>query len=304
MEVKRYTGFKLKMCVAIMIAVVLLFTHVVYGSLVIGGLVAAATVAGLYWAAQYIDAVDEFLSWIESLLADLLLIVGDCVLGMGNSAVGEEVSLDRVIFGDIQKLSVNFWKNKGSTSTVAGTMSQVVTYWYGVFRNIAVVVYLIVLVYVAIKILLSATGEAKAKYSTLIKEWIIGVGILFLFPYVMKYTVEINEALVQTVREVPKQIASASGGKNDLVGAEMKEIAMAAGTDDFSTLLGTDGLMGVTRAMIVENGRVILVLIYYIMIAQMIIILCMYYKRAFMIGFLITIFPLVAMTYTIDKMRR
>lgn len=303
MEVKRYTDFKFKACVAILIACVLLFTHVVDASILVT-LAVTGTAVGLYWAAKHVDTIDKALSWLEAILADLLLIVGDCVLGMVSRAVNDDVSLDRVVFGDIEKLSVNFWQNKGNTSTIAGNMSQVVTYWYNIFRNIAVVVYLIVLIYVAIKILLSSTGEGRAKYTSLVKEWIVGVGILFLFPYVMKYTVELNDALVQIVRDVPGQLGTVSGGNNSLSDKSEQEIAEASGTDKFSEIVGTEGVIGTVRKLIVDNGRIILVFIYYIMIGQTIVILCMYYKRAFMIGFLITIFPLVAMTYTIDKLRR
>ena len=48
--------------------------------------------------------------------------------------------------------------------------------------------------------------------------------------------------------------------------------------------------------------KVILVAVYFILIGQLIVILFMYYKRAFMLAFLITLFPLVAMTYVLDKM--
>ena len=57
-----------------------------------------------------------------------------------------------------------------------------------------------------------------------------------------------------------------------------------------------------TRVLSQKLNKIILTVVYFILIGQTYVLLFAYYKRAFMIAFLITIFPLVAMSYAIDKL--
>lgn len=252
--------------------------------------------------------VQSALKLLERICTILILAIGDGILAMVSSAVGEPVTIDSVILGDVQKVSIDFWQDEDGMGYMASVLKVAVNQWYGVFRSIAVLVYIMLLLIIGIKILFASTAGGKAKYKDLLKDWVIGICLLFLFPYAMRMLVNINDILVSYVASAGNVVRT-------------KSVKVIQNDQDISSLFGEDGFV---EAMIEEGtdvndasntmlymrnlariqGRIPLALVYLIMIFQLIVILCTYYKRAFMVAFLIVIFPLVAMTYTLDKMTK
>lgn len=248
-------------------------------------------------------------------LTDVFLAFGDGVLHIVSSSVGEMVTIDRLVFNKVNKVSIDYWDDMPSDGTstqepVKAFMQPVINKWYPVFFKIATMVYMIVLVYIGIATMLASTAEKKASYKQLFTTWFIGITILFMFPYVMKYIIIINNAFVSTLDETAY---SEEGATKDLVENDFG-IAFKYGTTAFEEHLGTEeeakgDILVLTRKAalnqkffgLVKQRDISLAIMYIILLGQMIAILIMYYKRAFMIAFLITIFPLVAMTYVIDK---
>lgn len=333
-KTQKYSGYKFKITVAIILIITILFTHVCQAA-IISIIIFGAVIVGGYWALTHVIDDTALGNYLEGQLASLFLRAGDKLLNMMSEVVEQEVSIDGIIFNKIEKINIDFWgvpKSSDSEtsfsgmnvkeSSIAATMSNTINYWYNVFRNIATVVYLIVLIYVAIKILLSSTGSGRARYINYIKDWVIGVAILFLFPYVMKYTIQLNHALVEEVAKIGTGASMDLANGQNLLSETDEALAqnpyteeaknsagvqtiIDAGTKHFVNYLGEEGLMGKTRKIIDEgNARITLIIIYYIFIFQTLALLIMYYKRVFMTGFLIVIFPLVAMTYTVDRLRR
>lgn len=247
---------------------------------------------------------------LEELLTSLLLSLGDGILVQVSNAIGQPVDIESVIYGDVAKVSIDFW---GGGGEVAASMTGVVETWYGAFRTIAIGVYIMILLVIGIKITFSSTGSGRAKYQMLLKDWVIGVALLFLFPYVMKIAVDLNTSLV-------RQIGGASGA----IGAQTEETTQALndlnsmgvanwfGGDAIVEVLQTakgktfpptaaDGMMYI-RYLAGQQKRIPLTIVYLIMLFQTCVIIFVYYKRAFMTAFLITIFPLVAISYTVDKL--
>ena len=64
---------------------------------------------------------------------------------------------------------------------------------------------------------------------------------------------------------------------------------------------GSKDLMGEMRVKAGKTGRVTYVIIWYILFFQLISILALYYKRLIMVAILIMLFPIVMITYAIDK---
>lgn len=246
------------------------------------------------------------LKLLESIITKIILAICDGILASVSAAVGEKVTIDGVILGDVKKVSIDFWQDADGVGYMGAVLKDVVNHWYSVFKSIAVMVYITILLIIGIQILLGSTGKAKAKYKDLLKDWVIGITMLFLFPYAMKLLVNINDILVAYVSEANQALLERTTSievENDV------DIANSFGTDDFINQVanGTDATnkrntMLYMRNLASQQGRIPLAIVYGIMLFQLIVILCMYYKRAFMVAFLIIIFPLVAMTYTIDKM--
>lgn len=276
-------------------------------------------------------------------LTDLFISLGDGAMHLVASAVGETVTIDKLIYNDIKKVSIDYWNDTNisgketSQEPIKAFMEPVVEKWYAVFFKIAIMVYMVVLVYIGISILLSSTAEKKASYKQLLTTWLMGITILFMFPFVMQYIILLNNAFVQTLKakaippeESGQQYADLLAEKDfiEVFFTYGKEdfIRMLAGIEDekkeitsndipdmmtFIRYIAGEGMPpDITAEEAEDSGstkyeaNLVLAIIYLILIGQMIAILVMYYKRAFMIAFLITIFPLVAMTYVLDKLRR
>lgn len=270
---------------------------------------------------------EDFTGMIQEILVELFVGVGDGILYMVSTSVGELVTTDGIIYNDVDKVNVNYWEDSVAGS-VKGILSAVVIKWSDVFFTIAIIVYMMVLVVAGIQVLLHGTADKKAQYKEYLVSWVVGLGILFLFPYVMKYTVLLNESAVGSIAVAdrgetpPEADADAEAiidgyltsnkpwgafGKMEFVrlmsgvaddpnlkdGAEITE-------DNVKTLVKSPMLQ--TRAYAQLRGNFVLLIVYFILIGQMIVLLFVYYKRAFMLAFLITVFPLVAMTYAVDKM--
>ncbi len=249
---------------------------------------------------------------VEEILVELLLPLGDGVLYMVSSSVGEVVTTDSIIFNNVKKLNINFW-DKDSPTAIKGMMQSIVEKWYDVFFKIAVMVYVAVLVVAGIQVLLHSTAEKTAQYKEYLVSWVTGVAILCLFPFAMKYIVMLSETAVTavslTINSTPSEsrtpsILGDSARANEIFGEEEFLEAMLEGVGSSSSISVEDigDTMLQTRMLVQQNKKLILLAIYFIMIGQMMVLLLMYYKRVFMLAFLITIFPLVAMTFAIDKM--
>lgn len=71
--------------------------------------------------------------------------------------------------------------------------------------------------------------------------------------------------------------------------------------DDLIETTKTD-LMGMMRAYAGKYGRIIFVFLWFVLFFQLISMVIIYFKRLFMVAILIAIFPLIMMSYALDKM--
>lgn len=256
-----------------------------------------------------------------SALTKVLLSLGDGVFHIMSMAVGEPVTIDKLVFNEVEKVNIDYWDdtdNGGGQKQIKAFMKPVVLKWYKVFYQIAIAVYMIILVYIGVRILLTvASPEKKAGYKEMFTSWVIGVTILFMFPYVMKYIVIINNAVVKTLDE---KAGGTSSTTSQIAQMSIWDVASKYGTSEFIDYVGNPEteIIALTRKAAdcgneetevapsgdkvkTKEGDIALALVYLVLLGQTLAILIMYYNRAFMIAFLITIFPLVAMTYAIDK---
>ncbi len=261
----------------------------------------------------------------QSIVA-ILLPLGDSFLHMLSRAVGEVVTIDRIVFGEVNKLSIDFFDDLsegfGNSNVVPlrAPLVDVINVWYGFFLKIAILFYMTILVYMGLRILLASTGNKKAEYKTRLVAWTMGVVMLLCFPYVMKYTIQANQALCQWIGvEISgKKGASNPGGDYNIADVSLYDmrkdygkysfIAKAMGYVDFKALEDGNGgntfgnnVMLSIRLEAQMWYNLPLTIVYLIMLAQTLALTILYYKRVFMLAFLITIFPLAAMFYTLNK---
>lgn len=204
-------------------------------------------------------------------------------------------------------------KIKTSSQNSATMLKKTISTWYNALRNICIVLMLSVLVYIGIRILLSSVASDKAKYMTMLKDWLVGLCLLFLMHYIMAFSVSLVERLTTVVKtSVGQNGYSVTMEANDklekAVDAEHlnQPDLIQPGNDGKKYLVWPTNLMGSLRLRLqMEDYGA-----QYIGLCICFIILCLftlyftvtYLKRVLHMAFLTLIAPMVALTYCIDKL--
>lgn len=272
---------------------------------------------------------------ITEALSYISIPCGDSFLYMLSSSVGEQVSIDAVVYNRVKKVSIDFFEDIPTTaentlsSPLKNILHDMVNNFYGIFRNIAILVYIVMLVYIGIKILITSTAQRKSTYKALFMAWVMGVAMLMFFPYVMKYSIMLNNALCEWIAS--EQEKNSSGGLSgkvapNAVPAPFSYAVKTFGKDEFvMMMLGKDvktitdddvqefkstaissnafgsNVMMEVRFIAAHKLDLPLAIVYFILIGELLAILILYYKRVFMVAFLISIFPLVIIFYPLSK---
>lgn len=175
----------------------------------------------------------------------------------------------------LEKIDKNSTKVEKRESS-ASILKPIVQKWYYIFRNIALIALLSILVYLGIKIVLSSAAEDKARYKKLLTNWFTAIALLFALHYIMAFTLII-------VDEV-----------NDLLSVN---IVSSDGTDSLITNIRTKA--GDKNAT--GGNRMTYTILYLVLIIYTLKFSWVYIKRVLHMTFLTIIAPLIAITYPIDK---
>lgn len=205
---------------------------------------------------------------------------------------------------------------KTSNQNSAVILKNTVSSWYNGLRNICLVLMLSVLVYIGIRILLSSVASDKAKYLAMLKDWFIGLCLLFLMHYIMAFSVTLVEKLTDVVKTAVDEngytvTIEASGSKGEKIkeAVDKKHLNMPQyiqkEEDGSEYLIWPTNLMGSLRLQLqMEDYGA-----QYVGLSICFLMLCLftlyftiiYMKRVLHIAFLTIIAPMVALTYCIDK---
>ena len=161
----------------------------------------------------------------------------------------------------------------------AKILQDTVATWYRVLRTVALVGLLSVLVYIGIRVIISSTGEDKAKYKKMINNWVVAVCLLFLLHYIMAGVLWITEEITS--------IFSVNIVDENGVDTLMSSIRAEVGDDnpqDFTTTFGST-------------------VIYIALVVLTFIFTFQYLKRLLYMAFFTMIAPLIALTYPLDKIK-
>lgn len=237
-----------------------------------------------------VDGVAGIILWPAKLL---ILTVGSAARLIASEAaeVGATkdesvwfLSLDDIFFhnvnGKIPILNVNFFKNiqpNGKNDVIVDIRNNIAG-WYYAIRNLAIIISLLVLIYIGIRMAISTVAEDKAKYKSMLTDWIVGFITIFLLHYIIIATIYINEALVGAL-------------KPDAGAGNFAEKFSRYMDDLFMEGLATVSFVKGMTASIVYVGLTIMTLMF----------LFTYAKRMLTVAFLIIIAPIITVTYSIDK---
>lgn len=159
----------------------------------------------------------------------------------------------------------------------AFVLKDTVATWYKALRAIALVGLLSVLVYIGIRILISSTGQEKAKYKKMITDWVAAICILFVLQYIMLFITEITEKITDVLAV-------------NIVGPNGEDILMSnlrnniGDATDFSEIFPE-------------------MLMYMVLVIYTCIFTFQYLKRLLYMAFFTMIAPLIALTYPLDKIK-
>lgn len=153
----------------------------------------------------------------------------------------------------------------------------------------------------------------------------MGIAILYLFPYVMKYSFKLNDSIIDEASKTFNNNNSYSEIIGSYIGAvsdiqydhafEERSPEYVTRADYIYSVGSVEAtlkyfeqlekyqsrgdIMRIMRAMAGITGKFIYVILWFIMLWQMVMLLYVYLKRYLMIAFLIMVFPIVVIEYII-----
>ena len=176
--------------------------------------------------------------------------------------------------------------------------------WYKTLRLISVVGLMSVLIYLGIRIMISATAGDKAKYKERLKDWIVAMCLVFFIHYIMVFIMTAVDQITWTIAGTD----SVYTNTGYVTPIKTIGITIYDGNDDTSAIdmQFSTNLTGYMR-LLCENPQLIKKLaagvMYCCLTFYTVYFTIKYLTRLLRLTFLTLIAPLVALTYPIDKVR-
>lgn len=208
----------------------------------------------------------------------------------------EYIFANKIAALDVNFINPGTYKNAmGDTDdSIAGQLTKAVASWYKALRNVAIVGLLSILVYIGIRILIGSTAQDKAKYKERLKDWLVGLCLLFAMHYIMAGVMMINETITENL-----------SGQLEDNSIYVRLDGYDGETYEHMDITFKTNYMGYIRLM-AQSPEIGDKLAYIIMYVALIIFTIMftitYLKRVLYMAFFTMIAPLVAMTYPLDKL--
>ena len=249
-------------------------------------------------------------------------------LTVQTTAEGEKITLSPDISLDSSSGSTNIDNSNPEDNQIFGIsylLQDTISKWYYNLRIIAIVAMMSVLVYIGIRITISSVADQKAKYKELLKDWVVGMVLLFSMHYIMNFSnvavYKLTEVFnsVNPVQMVPiledningidgKVLSTLNEYKVPDKGADGTVLWSTAEENGKTYVEWHTNLMGAIRMKAEahkEDGNdesfIGYSLMFVVMVIYTISFCWIYLRRVVYMAFLTLIAPLVALTYPIDK---
>lgn len=239
---------------------------------------------------------------IEALVAKLVMALSKTLNFLLCNALDETITLDDIIFNRYSETKIDFFvydidgNYTNTDSSLMPLLRSAINDWYKNFRNIALIGYMILLIYLGIKLLMnSTTPDAKVKMKQTFTTWCMGLIMLMFFPILMKYIILLNNGMVEYISESCEKHSNAQidpSASEGLLYTDYNNVIQFNG-DDYMSVVGK---------LAEETNKLGFALTYGILSWQLVMMVVYYFKRVFITAFLIIIFPLIALMYVWDKL--
>ena len=235
------------------------------------------------WLGGLVDGVAGLLTWpLRLLILSVGYVVRLIVGGIASIAGGEfniNISPQDILFDKLEITDVNFFNFDDSLSEGVLTIRKNIAIWYYALRNLAIGILLAILIYVGIRMAISTVASDEAKYKVMLKDWLVSFILVFLMQYIIAFTLNANNALVNIMEKAMGEATDNS------IFSDVVDTFALQGADPFSFTMG----FGSAIAFCILVGVTLSFLFFYI-------------KRMLTLAFLVIISPIVTITYAIDKM--
>lgn len=170
--------------------------------------------------------------------------------------------------------------------SVAYELQSNIATWYRALRMVAIVGLLSVLVYLGIRIILSSTSaQDKAKYKSMIKDWLVAICLLFVLHYIMTFMLTLTDDIIGLIKDNVIKQGTDTDAYDDLISVVRNNYSDLAEAGDLPW--ETAGYTVMYLALVILTG----------------IFTIQYLKRVVFMAFLTMISPLIALTYPLDKVK-
>ncbi len=256
-----------------------------------------------------------------------------------------ELSPDNIFKNKIEMFDVNFFSPEtpekktafGQTidyneeNHIAYKMQSIISKWYYSLRNMAIVCFMVTLVYIGIRMILTSIASEKAKYKNMFIDWLVAFCLLFVIHYIMIFSMQIVNSITDFIcvytRNGVEYIDITDDKVYDYVEKMQKELGNSddnTGADDgtYSTLYKNsngdktvrfpiDNFLSQARIemqLAKKDGndnyaRIGWGIVYVMLTLYTVVFVFIYLKRVVYIAFLILVSPFVVLTYPLDRLR-
>lgn len=192
------------------------------------------------------------------------------------------VTIENIVYNKIPILDINFFNFESAGGAVVDEdgviyiIKENVAMWYYIFRIMAILIMLLVLIYLGIKMAITTVSEKKAVYKEMLVSWIAGFILVFAISYIMYAIIHVNETFISWI--IPKYEDGTELSLYETV--RSKAYSLKAST-------GFAGMI------------MYIVLVYY-----SIRFLIMYFKRFLTVIILALMSPFVSVAYALEKVNK
>ena len=219
--------------------------------------------------------LSSVLSWFVSLARLPLAFIGNDLANSTQSESsnsGNVFTIENLVYGNYPIFSINFFNLSDSSNKAIQQIKEQIAGWYYGLRIIAIMASLAILVFAAIKMVLSTVTADKVKYKKMITDWGASLLLLFVLHYFMMIAINISDTIVSLLKQV-------QGVTNFEVGLYNRIMLQDASGWDKLAMVLMEGVLTYTQVKF----------------------LIIYFKRVVVAAFLIMIAPIITITYPIDK---
>ena len=215
-----------------------------------------------------------------------------------NSTGGFNNKVKNFVGGAFNFINGNGWNlSSNDEAENLEKLRNAIAKWYITIRNITIVGLLSVLVYIAIRMVISSASQEKAKYKAMITDWLVSLVLVFSLHYIMAVTVGVCDKLTNLMNDnINSGIYLEKGDKFEYNGKTY----------------GSDESEGEPLENLVSKIRIYTqssdstkalsyALMYLMLTAWSLVYFIMYMKRFVFMAFYTLMAPIVALTYPIDK---